>query len=262
MAKRARLDSRSAREKLKPRGAPYWAEAGAKVDLGYRRIKAGVGSWVMRRYVEETRTYVATTFARADDLDEADGVDILTLPSGAGQGARAGGGGRRRGAAREPRPAAHRRARCRGVCRGARAALGEPWRRRRERERPKQAGAACALRQGARVDAARGSDGQSARRVARRPRARPAHDARLQGGAQPERQAPSRRVAANPARRDTGRAGGLARPSAGASRRTGRPAGRRRPAARRRSVAGRRGGRLGRRPRPTRHGARGDRRKV
>ena len=77
MAKRARLDSCSAREKLKPRGAPYWAEAGAKVDLGYRRLKAGVGSWAMRRYVEETRTYVATTFARADDLDEADGVDIL-----------------------------------------------------------------------------------------------------------------------------------------------------------------------------------------
>ncbi len=77
MAKQVRLDSRSAREKLKPRGAPYWAEAGAKVDLGYRRLKAGVGSWAMRRYVEETRTYVATTFARADDLDEADGVDIL-----------------------------------------------------------------------------------------------------------------------------------------------------------------------------------------
>ncbi len=77
MTKRTRLDSPNAREKLKPRGNPYWAEAGAKVDLGYRRIKAGVGSWAMRRYIEETRTYVATTFARADDLDEADGADVL-----------------------------------------------------------------------------------------------------------------------------------------------------------------------------------------
>jgi hypothetical protein len=78
MTKRTRLDSRSAREKLKPRGAPYWAEAGAKLDLGYRRIKAGVGSWVMRRYLEEKRTYLATTFAHADDKDEADGVNVLS----------------------------------------------------------------------------------------------------------------------------------------------------------------------------------------
>jgi hypothetical protein len=77
MTKRTRLDSRSAREKLKPRGAPYWAEAGAKLDLG-RRIKAGVGSWVMRRYLEEKRTYLATTFAHADDKDEADGVNVLS----------------------------------------------------------------------------------------------------------------------------------------------------------------------------------------
>jgi hypothetical protein len=63
----ASLDTRSAREKLKPRGAPYWAEAGAKVGIGYRRLKAGVGSWVLRRYLGETRTYVATTFAHADD---------------------------------------------------------------------------------------------------------------------------------------------------------------------------------------------------
>ncbi len=79
MAKRARLDTRSAREKLKPRGAPYWAEAGAKVDIGYRRLKAGVGSWVLRRYLKETRTYVATTFAHADDKDEADGVNVLSF---------------------------------------------------------------------------------------------------------------------------------------------------------------------------------------
>ncbi len=78
MTKRTRLDSGSAREKLKPRGAPYWAEAGAKVDIGYRRLKAGVGSWATRRYLEETRTYVATTFAHADDLEEADGVNILS----------------------------------------------------------------------------------------------------------------------------------------------------------------------------------------
>ena len=78
MTKRARLDTSAARAKLSPRGKPYWTEAGAKVDLGYRRLNAGVGSWVMRRYIEETRTYAGATFAHADDdKEEANGVDIL-----------------------------------------------------------------------------------------------------------------------------------------------------------------------------------------
>src|SRR5271157_2321846 len=79
MTKQTRLDARGAREKLKLRGNPYWGpKAGHELDLGYRRIKSGIGSWVMRRYVAETKTYTATTFAAADDRDEADGVNILS----------------------------------------------------------------------------------------------------------------------------------------------------------------------------------------
>ncbi len=79
MTSHTRLDTRSARLKLKPRGRPYLGpKVGAKVDLLYRRLPAGVGSWVMRRYLEEKRTYLATTFAHADDKEEPDGVDVLS----------------------------------------------------------------------------------------------------------------------------------------------------------------------------------------
>jgi integrase len=72
-----RLDSRTVRAKLKPRGRPYWSKAGDGLDLGYRRIKTGIGSWVLRRYAGDER-YVLQTFSTADDVDEADGVRILT----------------------------------------------------------------------------------------------------------------------------------------------------------------------------------------
>jgi integrase len=80
MAKHVRnpkLDSRAAREKLKPSGKPVYSDLGSKQHLGYRKGKSG-GKWVLRRYVGEG-AYVVETIAEADDLADADGVGVLTF---------------------------------------------------------------------------------------------------------------------------------------------------------------------------------------
>jgi hypothetical protein len=80
LTKTVRLDSRSAREKLKPRGNPYFTEAGSQVDLGYRKLKTGVGSWVARRRGDGR--YVATTFERDGDRLAANVGDGLARADG------------------------------------------------------------------------------------------------------------------------------------------------------------------------------------
>jgi integrase len=73
----ARLDSRAAREKLKPSGKPYFRDLEPNLHLGYRKGKHG-GKWVMRRYVGDER-YVVETIGGADDFADADGVETLTF---------------------------------------------------------------------------------------------------------------------------------------------------------------------------------------
>jgi hypothetical protein len=71
-----RLDSRTARERLAPRGKPYWRELDPGLHIGYRRLKGAAGSWVRRRYIGD-REYDTQSFASADDLSTANGVDVL-----------------------------------------------------------------------------------------------------------------------------------------------------------------------------------------
>jgi integrase len=71
-----KLDSRTAREKLKPSGKPLYADLGNRLHLGYRKGKRG-GSWVLRRYLGDEK-YLVETIAEADDIADADGVNVLT----------------------------------------------------------------------------------------------------------------------------------------------------------------------------------------
>ena len=73
----SRLDSRAAREKLKPSGKPYFRDLEPNLHLGYRKGKHG-GKWVMRRYVGDEK-YVVETIGAADDFADADGVETLTF---------------------------------------------------------------------------------------------------------------------------------------------------------------------------------------
>ncbi|WP_244421449.1 tyrosine-type recombinase/integrase [Allomesorhizobium alhagi] len=71
----ATLESRAAREKLKPRGKPYYKAIGPSLHLGYRKGKSG-GRWVVRLYVGD-RNYRVETVADADDRLDANGGSIL-----------------------------------------------------------------------------------------------------------------------------------------------------------------------------------------
>ena len=78
MARRIRdaiLESRAAREKLKPRGKPYYRSIGQGLHLGYRKGKTA-GRWVVRLYVGE-QNYRVETIADADDRLDANGNTIL-----------------------------------------------------------------------------------------------------------------------------------------------------------------------------------------
>src|SRR5262245_3339420 len=74
----AQLDSRTARSKLKARGKPYYRAIDPGLHLGYRRLPSGVGKWVVRLYQGE-QNYAVETIATADDLSDANGVDVLTF---------------------------------------------------------------------------------------------------------------------------------------------------------------------------------------
>jgi integrase len=73
----SRLDSRTAREKLKPSGKPYFRPLELNLHLGYRKGKHG-GKWVMRRYIGDEK-YVVETIGAADDFADADGAEVLTF---------------------------------------------------------------------------------------------------------------------------------------------------------------------------------------
>lgn len=71
-----RLESRTSREKLAPRGKPYFRDLDRGLYLGYRRLRARPGQWIVRLY-EGEGVYREETFAAADDWSEANGVDVL-----------------------------------------------------------------------------------------------------------------------------------------------------------------------------------------
>ena len=72
------LEKAAARARLEARGKPYWRVLESGLHLGYRRTKAGGGSWTARRFLGE-RKYAEHGLGFADDLQEADGVTVLTF---------------------------------------------------------------------------------------------------------------------------------------------------------------------------------------
>ena len=73
----AKFDSRSARDKLRTRGKPYFRSIDSGLHLGYRKGKSG-GKWLVRRYIGAEK-YVVEAIGDADDRQDADGVGILTF---------------------------------------------------------------------------------------------------------------------------------------------------------------------------------------
>ena len=64
------LETRAARERLKPRGKPYYRIIEEGLHLGYRKPRSGAGKWVLRHYVGD-QSYTVETLAPADDLSES-----------------------------------------------------------------------------------------------------------------------------------------------------------------------------------------------
>jgi hypothetical protein len=78
--KSAALDTRSSRRILKASGKPHFVRLHDSLHLGYRRgmRKDSAGRWVVRRYLGDGK-YVVETIGTADDLQVADGANILTF---------------------------------------------------------------------------------------------------------------------------------------------------------------------------------------
>jgi integrase len=73
------LGSRTARQKLKPSGKPYYCSISEKLHLGYRKGKGGGGKWVIRRYLGDERYIVETLQGVADDFADSDGERVLSF---------------------------------------------------------------------------------------------------------------------------------------------------------------------------------------
>jgi len=78
--KTAKLDSVTARSRLKKGRQPHWEQLQPKTHLGYQRPKgSAAGRWILRRYLGQGNKYRVTPLdCIADDAQKADGVDILT----------------------------------------------------------------------------------------------------------------------------------------------------------------------------------------
>jgi integrase len=77
-----RLQTREARRKLTPRGAPYYFELRRGLSIGYRRLAQG-GTWVLREFQtdaghERGGRYLRRRLGVADDELPADGVTVLS----------------------------------------------------------------------------------------------------------------------------------------------------------------------------------------
>jgi integrase len=76
----AKLDSPTARSKLKKGRQAHWEQLHAGTHLGYQRGKGTTfGRWILRRYVAGSgNKYRVTPLGTADDAYKADGVKILS----------------------------------------------------------------------------------------------------------------------------------------------------------------------------------------
>jgi integrase len=85
--KHARLESPSARNRLKRGRQPHWqALVDGKVHLGWQCWKGdAAGRWVLRRYIGN-RKYRVTTLGLADDAAKADGARVLSFEQAAAKG--------------------------------------------------------------------------------------------------------------------------------------------------------------------------------
>jgi integrase len=84
--KHAKLDSRTARAKLKKGRQPHWQELQPRTHLGYQRQKKkgdAAGRWILRRYLGGGNSYRVTPLGIADDADDSDGVKILSFDQAA-----------------------------------------------------------------------------------------------------------------------------------------------------------------------------------
>jgi len=80
----AKLESRTARSRLKRGRQPHWrALVPGRVHLGYQCWKGDpAGRWLLRRYIGRTANftkYTTLTMARADDAERANGTTILSF---------------------------------------------------------------------------------------------------------------------------------------------------------------------------------------
>ena len=75
--KLVKIDTREARAKLQARGQPYYVELLNGLHLGYRK-GARRGVFVMRRWCAD-HYEVTTLDGRADDIEPADGVCVLSF---------------------------------------------------------------------------------------------------------------------------------------------------------------------------------------
>ncbi|MGY3501669.1 tyrosine-type recombinase/integrase [Bradyrhizobium sp. USDA 4471] len=73
------LDTRTARNRLKARGKPYWRQLEPGLSIGYRKPSSGPGKWVVRHYLGGGDRYETDTFGTADDLSDPDGVAVLSF---------------------------------------------------------------------------------------------------------------------------------------------------------------------------------------
>jgi integrase len=79
--KHARLESQSARARLKRGRQPHWqALVEGRVHLGWQCWKGDpAGRWLLRRYIPATGKYRVQALGRADDAARADGADVLSF---------------------------------------------------------------------------------------------------------------------------------------------------------------------------------------
>lgn len=73
----ANLESRAARERLKPAHEPYWRTIDQGAHIGYRKGARG-GSWIAR-FHDPAEGYHKAKLGQADDTQDPDGVTILSF---------------------------------------------------------------------------------------------------------------------------------------------------------------------------------------
>jgi integrase len=77
LARDHRLETRSARERLRRAKHPYWRSISTGCHLGYYRGPHG-GTWIARcKRNGKPRGYLQRSLGEADDVRDADGIDIL-----------------------------------------------------------------------------------------------------------------------------------------------------------------------------------------